>query len=278
MKVKFYGTRGSVPVCNPEFQEFGGNTTCFQISFPDTGRIAIIDAGTGIRDLGKALVDAGHRQDEIFIFFTHFHWDHIQGFPFFAPAFDPNQKINILALGKGRKVTNLRKIFATTMQSEYFPVRLDSMGASFKFLHLDKDSEYFQSARGPFTKVTANRHNHPGGAYGLRVERQGKVLVICTDIEHGDEIDPNVVKFSRGADLLIHEAQYTTAELKSRRGWGHSSYEQALQVAEMAGVKMLAITHHDPDHDDEFLRQMEQECQRRFPHCILAREQMEIAL
>jgi len=125
MKVKFYGTRGSIPVCNPEFQEFGGNTTCFQIGFPDTGRIAIVDAGTGIRDLGKALVAAGHQQDEIFISFTHFHWDHIQGFPFFAPAFNPGQKINILALGKGRRVTNLRRIFATQMQAEYFPVQLD---------------------------------------------------------------------------------------------------------------------------------------------------------
>ncbi|MCI0694946.1 MBL fold metallo-hydrolase [candidate division KSB1 bacterium] len=278
MKVKFYGTRGSIPVCNPEFQEFGGNTTCFQISFPDTGRITIIDAGTGIRDLGKALVAAGHQQDEIFIAFTHFHWDHIQGFPFFAPAFDPGQKINILALGKGRKVTNLRGIFATQMQAEYFPVQLDSMGAHFEFMRVDKASEYFYGDEGTFTKVTANRHNHPGGAYGFRVERQGKVLVICTDIEHGDKIDPNVVKLSQGADLLIHEAQYTNEELKSRRGWGHSSYEQALQVAEMAGVKMLAITHHDPDHDDAFLRRMEQECQRRFPHCVLAREKMEIAL
>ena len=278
MKVKFYGTRGSVPVCNPEFQEFGGNTTCFQISFPDTGQIAIIDAGTGIRDLGKAFVAAGQQQDEIFIAFTHFHWDHIQGFPFFAPAFDPGQKINILALGKGRRITNLRRIFATQMRAEYFPVQLDCMGASFEFLHLDKASEYFYGDHGTLTKVTANRHSHPGGAYGFRVERQGKVLVICTDIEHGDEIDPNVVKLSQGADLLIHEAQYTNAELKSRRGWGHSSYEQALQVAAMAGVKMLAITHHDPDHDDAFLRQMERECQRQFSHCILAREKMEITL
>ncbi|MGH7453608.1 MAG: MBL fold metallo-hydrolase, partial [bacterium] len=222
MKIKFYGTRGSIPVCNPEFQEFGGNTTCFQISFPDTGRVTIIDAGTGIRDLGKALVVAGHQQDEIFIAFTHFHWDHIQGFPFFAPAFNPGQKINILALGKGRKVTNLRRIFATPMQAEYFPVQLDSMGAHFEFMRVDKASEYFYGDEGTFTKVTANRHNHPGGAYGFRVERQGKVLVICTDIEHGDEIDPNVVKLSQGADLLVHEAQYTNEELKSRRGWGHS--------------------------------------------------------
>lgn len=278
MKVKFYGTRGSIPVCDPQFQEFGGNTTCFQITFPDTGGIAIIDAGTGIRNLGKALVAAGHQQDEIFIGFTHFHWDHIQGFPFFAPAFNPEQKINILALGRGRKATNLRGIFKTQMQTEYFPVQLDNMGARFEFLQIDKSHEYFEDVHGETTKVTANRHNHPGGAYGFRLERLGKVLVICTDIEHGNAIDPHVVALAKGADLLIHEAQYTGEELKTKRGWGHSSYEQALQVAEMAGVKMLAITHHDPDHDDEFLRRRERECQQRFRACVLAREKMEIAL
>jgi phosphoribosyl 1,2-cyclic phosphodiesterase len=218
MKVKFYGTRGSLPVCDPQFQEFGGNTTCFQITFPDTGDISIIDAGTGIRDLGKALVEVSHQQDEIFIGFTHFHWDHIQGFPFFAPAFNPRQKINILALGQGRKVTNLRGIFKTQMQTEYFPVQLDNMGAHFEFLEIDKSREYFEDVHGEITKVTANRHNHPGGAYGFRLERLGKVLVICTDVEHGDAIDPNVVALAKGADLLIHEAQYTGEELKTKDG------------------------------------------------------------
>jgi phosphoribosyl 1,2-cyclic phosphodiesterase len=278
MKVKFYGTRGSIPVCDREFQEFGGNTTCFQIIFPDMERIAIVDAGTGIRDLGKALLAAGYEQNEIFIAFTHFHWDHIQGFPFFAPAYDPSRRINILALGKGRKTKNLQEIFRTQMQTEYFPVQLENMGARFEFLQIDKTSEYFQDINGDTTKVTANRHNHPGGAYGFRVERLGKVLVICTDVEHGDAIDPNIVALSRGADLLIHEAQYTSEEYKTRKGWGHSSYEQAMQVAEMAGVKILAITHHDPDHNDEFLRRMERECQQRFPDCVFARDKMEIAL
>jgi ribonuclease BN (tRNA processing enzyme) len=184
----------------------------------------------------------------------------------------------MLALGKGRKVTNLRGIFKTQMQTEYFPVQLDNMGARFEFLKIDKSCEYFEDDHGEITKVTANRHNHPGGAYGFRLERLGKVLVICTDVEHGDAIDPNVVALAKGADLLIHEAQYTGEELKTKRGWGHSSYEQALQVAEMAGVKMLAITHHDPDHDDAFLRRRERECQQRFRACVLAREKIELVL
>ena len=275
IKVKFYGTRGSISVCGPKFQEFGGNTTCIQITDMKTNRIGIFDAGTGIRDLGNDLVASGHEQDQIFIVFTHFHWDHIQGFPFFTKAYDPKQKINIFTMGKGKNNDEIRGLFTTLMQSEYFPVPFDKMGASFEFMHPDVLSGIF----GPLqVKITANRHNHPGGAYGYRIEREGKVLVFCTDIEHGDEIDQNVVELCKDADLLIHDAQYTSEELKVKKGWGHSSYEQAIQVAEMAGVKQLAITHHDPDHDDEFLLGMEKQCQERFPNCVLAREKMEIEI
>jgi len=275
IKVKFYGTRGSISVCGPKFQEFGGNTTCLQITDMKTNRIGIFDAGTGIRDLGNDLVASGHEQDQIFIVFTHFHWDHIQGFPFFTKAYDPKQKINIFTMGKGKNNDEIKGLFTTLMQSEYFPVPFDKMGASFEFMHPDVLSGIF----GPLqVKITANRHNHPGGAYGYRIEREGKVLVFCTDIEHGDEIDQNVVELCKDADLLIHDAQYTSEELKVKKGWGHSSYEQAIQVAEMAGVKQLAITHHDPDHDDEFLLGMEKQCQERFPNCVLAREKMEIEI
>jgi len=276
MKIKFYGTRGSTPVCNPECQEFGGNTTCIQITIRDTGNIGVIDAGTGIRDLGNDFIASGHKQEEISILYSHFHWDHIQGFPFFAPAFNPEQGISIFALGKGRKIKDLKGIFETQMQKEYFPVQLDNMGARFEFNLSDNDTEVFKLVKD--IKVTANRHNHPGGAFGYRIERNNKVLVICTDVEHGEKIDMNVVELSKGADLLIHEAQYTSEELKTKKGWGHSSYEQAIQVAEMADVKRLAITHHDPDHDDKFLTKIEKKCQVKFPDCVLAREKMEIEI
>jgi len=240
-----------------------------------TNRICIFDAGTGIRDLGNDLVASGHEQDEIFIVFSHFHWDHILGFPFFALACNPKQRINIIDMGKDRNIEDLRGLFTILMQSEYFPVPLDKMGVHLEFMQPDVSSGIFGSLH---VKVTANRHNHPGGAYGYRLEREGKVLVICTDIEHGDEIDQNVVELCKGADLLIHEAQYTSEELKTKKGWGHSSYEQAIQVAEMAGAKKLAITHHDPEHDDEFLLEIEKQCQARFPNCVLARDKMEIEI
>jgi phosphoribosyl 1,2-cyclic phosphodiesterase len=278
MKLKFYGARGSIPVCDTGFQQFGGNTTCFQITFVDTNRIAIIDAGTGLRNLGRDVRAIGHQQDQLVIAFTHFHWDHIQGFPFFGPAYDPEQKIRLLTVGKGQTIGNLREIFEVPLQSQYFPVQLDRMGAQFEFLKVEDATRHFTAVNNVETTVTGQRHNHPGGAYGFRIERGGKVLVICTDVEHGDEIDPQVVALSRGADLLVHDAQYTAEELQMHRGWGHSSFDQAMQVAEMAGVKQLAMTHHDPEHDDDFLLRMEKLCQERFPNTQFAREGMEIVL
>ena len=278
MKMKFYGVRGSVPVCDAGFQQFGGNTTCFQITFTDINQIAIIDAGTGIRKLGRDLQLMGHKQEQIVLAFTHFHWDHIQGFPFFAPAYESDQKITLLTMGEGQTVANLREIFETQMQSVYFPVQLDHMGASFRFVQLQKATEHFKSLNEEPTVITSQKLNHPGGCYGLRIERNGKVLVICTDVEHGDEVDPLVVKLAQGADLLVHDAQYTAEELPQRRGWGHSSYDQAMQVAEMAGAKRVAMTHHDPDHDDEFLLRLEKLCQERFKECVVAREGTELEL
>ena len=152
------------------------------------------------------------------------------------------------------------------------------MGAKFEFMKVEDASKHFTGVNDVETKVTGQRHNHPGGAYGFRIERKGKVLVICTDVEHGEQIDPRVVELSRGADLLVHDAQYTAEELRTHRGWGHSSFDQAMQVAEMAGVKHLVVTHHDPEHDDEFLARMEKLCQGRFASTQFAREGMEIVL
>jgi phosphoribosyl 1,2-cyclic phosphodiesterase len=272
MKLKFYGTRGSIPVCERDYLEFGGNTTCIKIT-DESGEIAILDAGSGIRNLGIDLIKDGFDQPELFIGFTHFHWDHIQGFPFFAPAYNPDMVINLLAMGKGRKIDDLAGIFQGQMQQEYFPVPLEGMGATFNFLQTNQDELKVND-----TKVRVIKQNHPGDSYGYRIEVDGQVVVICTDIEHGNAVLPEIVEFCKNADLLVHEAQYTSEELESHRGWGHSSYEQAIEVAERAGVKKLAITHHAPEHNDAFLAKMEIECQKRFPNCVLAREYMEIIL
>jgi phosphoribosyl 1,2-cyclic phosphodiesterase len=272
MKVKFYGTRGSIPVSDQAFLEFGGNTTSIKIT-RDNGRVAILDAGSGIRKLGKDILLEDLHQNDLFIAFSHFHWDHIQGFPFFEPAYDPDMIINILALGKNREITNLKGIFKGQMEAQYFPVPLNSMGAKFNFLQVNRNKLIINDA-----VIRVIKQNHPGGSYGYRMEDNGKSLVILTDIEHGDNVLPEIVEFCKNADLLIHEAQYTDKELAAHRGWGHSSHTQAIEVAEKAGVKKLVMTHHNPDHEDAFLTKLERECQKRLPNCLLAREKMEIVV
>jgi len=273
-RIKFFGVRGSIPVCGEEFQKFGGNTTCILLEGPK--RTVILDAGTGIRELGKEMAQDPHLGIDrpCFLAFSHFHWDHIQGLPFFIPAYDSRRTFTISAIGRERRGLDLRSIFETQMQEEYFPVSLDGMGAKIEFLETSED---YLSMEKAFIRVI--KHNHPGGAYSYRLQDiEGKVVVCCTDIEHGERIDPRIVALARDADVLIHEGQYTPEELPRYRGWGHSSWAQAVEVAEQAKVKRLIITHHDPDHNDAFLRDVEKQCQARFPGAVLAREKMEVVI
>ncbi len=271
--VKFYGTRGSIPISEPGFYEFGGNTTCLALTNNFSDRIAIIDAGTGIRKLGKEIERDNKYGKEIYLAFTHFHWDHIQGFPFFKPAYNPDRILNIITMGRDRPLKDIKSLFDFQMHEVYFPVKLDEMGAEMHFLMPRDEIELFGE-----TVVTVRKHNHPGTAYSMRFYWREKVIVFCTDIEHGKKIDQRIVNLARGADILIHDAQYTTEELETHLGWGHSSYEQALEVAEQADCRKLVLTHHDPDHNDEFLIKMEKKCQERFKDCVLAREGMEITV
>jgi len=272
MILTIHGTRGSIPVCEPEFQEFGGNTTCFSIYRKDINRTAVIDAGTGIRNLGKELIKNPDRQRRITIGFSHFHWDHIQGFPFFLPAYDKDCMLNILSVGDTSE-KELKSILQAQMHSEYFPIPMSKMGGKFNFTNI---GEEYVDVHG--TNVKIIKQNHPGGSYGVRLELLGRSMVICTAVEHKDPISEDFIQFCSNADLLIHDAQYTDEELKTRAGWGHSSYTQAIEVAERAAVKMLVMTHHDPDHDDEFLKMQEKICQDRFKDCELAREGIEYNL
>jgi len=272
MKVKFYGVRGSLPVCGREFEKYGGNTTCIRILRESVNRVAILDAGTGIRNLGKELIAEGISQHIINIVFSHFHWDHIQGFPFFAPAYCADQKIGILTFGRKGKIKNLKEIFSMQMQKEFFPIKLDKMGAQFEFLNYGEKQIIFGA------KVTsiAQYHKHKRGSYGFKLEDEGVSLVICTDIEHKKGINKEIVEFARDADLLIHDGQYTNEEYKKFKGWGHSTWQQAVEVATLANAKKLIVTHHDPDHNDDFLDRIEMECKKLFPNSAFAKEGMEV--
>jgi phosphoribosyl 1,2-cyclic phosphodiesterase len=274
MKVTFYGARGSIPVSGREYLQFGGNTSCIFIAF-ENGRVAILDAGTGIRKLGNDFqIKSIEQYDNIFIGLSHTHWDHIHGFPFFKPGYDKRRHFTIAICGKDRKITSLEGIFEAQMHHAYFPVPLDKMGAAFTFWQPDATTHKTPSG----VHITATRHNHPAGAYSYRIEEGSKVLVYCTDIEHGEQIDMNIVSLAKNADLLIHDAQYSPEELKEKKGWGHSSWDQAIEVAEKAEVKKLALFHHDPEHEDPFLLDAEKECKNKFSRSFFAREGMEITI
>ncbi len=272
MLIKFYGTRGSIPVCEPEYQTYGGNTPSILIQ--SENGIGILDAGTGIRNLGIDLINSDQfNSKQIFMLFSHFHWDHIQGFPFFLPAYDKKREIIIAAFGKGKNHENFKKILQKQMSEEYFPIPMEQMGAKMRFLHIDRDE-----FKNELFRIKANKHTHPGGAQSFRIEADGKSIVYATDVEHVNGIDEKLVKFSKNVDLLIHEAHYTNEELSVRKGWGHSSWEQAIEVARKANAGQLIITHHNPDHDDNFLLDVERQAKEKFENVRLAREKMEIIL
>jgi ribonuclease BN (tRNA processing enzyme) len=174
-------------------------------------------------------------------------------------------------MGSERKYKNLKQIFSAQMQEEYFPVELDAMGAQFEFLNWGNKETFYSTS----VIAAPQHHKTPGGSYGLRIVNESHVLVVCTDIEHPDKIDENIVTLARDADILIHDGQYTDEEYKKYKGWGHSTWRQAVELAIRANVKKLIITHHDPDHNDDFLDSMEMECKKEFANSLFAKEGIE---
>ncbi|MBX5490171.1 MAG: MBL fold metallo-hydrolase [Chloroflexi bacterium] len=259
MQVRFWGTRGSIAVPGPTTVRFGGNTSCVEMRTA-AGELFIFDSGTGIRALGQALLAAGGPVRG-HILLSHTHWDHIQGFPFFAPAFVAGNEFTIYA---GRDLDrDLESVLAGQMEYTYFPVRLADMGATVHFRDLDEGEYAIGGAR-----VQVQYLNHTSLTMGYRVQADDRVLVYATDTEPHDrtprpldrrgqalwpvhEGDRRFVEFIRGADLLITDAQYLAEEFPQKLGWGHSSVEHAVDFAVAAQVRRLALFHHDPGRTDE---------------------------
>lgn len=256
--LRLWGTRGSVPVSNPRFARHGGNTSCLEINCGD--EIVIIDAGTGIRDLGLELAANPPRTLRLFI--GHTHWDHIQGFPFFAPAYTPGFEIHVYgASGFGK---DLHSIFRGQLDRDYFPVELTDMQAKIEFHPLGIEPMRVCDAH-----VSWEFMNHPGATVGFRIETPHTCLAYITDNEFlkgylgppgeveldGPVMAPfrKIVDFVKGVDVLIHEAQYTNEEYLKKTGWGHSSLSNACALVAAAKIPKWIVTHHDPLHDDEFL-------------------------
>lgn len=260
MKVKFWGTRGSIPTPGPATLKYGGNTSCVEIRTADN-TIIILDAGSGIRELGKHLIASSNGPVEGHIMFSHTHWDHIQGFPFFGPAFMPGNRFTLYGATTLEK--GLEAALAGQMEHTYFPVRLDQLAANIYFKEFDEGSLQVGSAT-----VSHYYLNHPSVCLGYRIDADGASVVYATDTEPVSESLDNdyergLIEFARGADLLIHDAMYTYEEFQKKHGWGHSYPEYVVKIAEACGAKRLELFHHDPEHNDEVIRSFEEMCRRK---------------
>ena len=252
MKVRFWGVRGSIASPGPRTVRYGGNTPCVEIRAAD--RLMIVDAGTGIRELGLSLMkEAAGAPIEGSLFIGHTHWDHIQGFPFFTPLYLPTSRFSVYGMhGTTRPFLD---VMSGQMNSTYFPVQLKDLGSKPEFVELNAPVMI-----GP-VKVSYHFLNHPGITVGYRFEHDGKTVSYISDHEpyaklnakgdFSDKEDAAVARFVAGSDLLICEAQYTAVEYKLRRGWGHSTFDDVLDLALKAGAKRVALFHHDPAHDDD---------------------------
>jgi phosphoribosyl 1,2-cyclic phosphodiesterase len=244
LRVTCWGTRGSIPAPGPATVRFGGNTSCVEVRA--AGCRLIFDAGTGIRALSGRVAAEGRPLDA-HLFVSHYHWDHIQGFPFLAQLYEPATRLRVHGPMQG--TVPVDEALEGQMSPLYFPVPLEAIAASVEFATADGNPWL-----GDGVRVDAFRVNHPGVTYGYRVTAAGATAVYVPDNELGDAPDPawyqGLVEFVRGADLLLHDAMLTTPEYVRRHGWGHSTFEQAVRLAEEGGVRRLRLFHHAPDRTD----------------------------
>ena len=275
MQIKFWGVRGSIASGSPTTAGIGGNTTCVEVRCGD--ELIIIDTGTGVRDLGMALMK--EMPLKATILFSHVHWDHIQGFPFFGPFFIPGNEFRVF--GGTSLPTTIKEVLNQQMAPPYFPVKIDLFGSKITY-HDVKPGDVIE---GNSYKVTLAPLLHPNGCYAYRIDYQGKTMVFSTDCEHyEDRPNKNLIELSKDADVLIYDAQYTEDEYYglngqfSRKGWGHSTMQEGVKVAKAANVKKLVLFHHDPSHDDNFIKQIEAESRQFFPESIAAYEGLQIDL
>jgi len=272
MLVRFWGVRGSTPTPQPENLRYGGNTSCVEVRI--NGQIYILDCGTGFRILGKHLQrETGGKPLAAHIFLSHFHWDHIQGIPFFRPLYEhPSHQF---AFHSSRRTRSLQQVMEEQMASPYFPVAISEMKAQRNFYDIEEGVTRFEGAT-----MRAQWLNHPQGCMGFRLETRAGTLVYATDNEPGDEyFDKAVRQLAEGADVLIYDAQYLPEEYEAqRRGWGHSHWREAVKVVMESGAKELVLFHHDPDHDDRLIDKVVQEARNYFPRVRAASEGMEIRI
>lgn len=268
--IQFWGVRGSIACPGPETVRYGGNTPCIEMRVG--GERLIFDGGTGLRVLGQSMLS--QMPVEAHMFFTHSHWDHIQGVPFFVPAFAPGNCFHIYGTrSPAPDCKTIKERLTEQMHHPNFPVPFQVMKADFKF----HDLEVGEKIEIGEILVESAKLNHPGEALGYRVNWRGYAAAYITDTEHfAEKLDQNVLWLARNADVMIYDATYTDEEYHSptmsKVSWGHSTWQEAVKVAIAANVKKLVIFHHDPLHNDDFLDQVGEQAAEQFPNTFMARE------
>lgn len=305
MKIRFWGVRGSIPCPGTQTVRYGGNTLCMELRFKDADRLIIIDAGSGIRELGNFLLANDMRKGPLKteIYLSHTHWDHIMGFPFFTPIYIPSTSLKVFGpvTHEGESVESM---VGGQMTYRYFPIRRQELAADIEYLNLKEGERDI----GDGITLSCKYLNHPVLCLGYRFSYKGKVFCTAFDTEPFRNLfctDPNdpaydealalegqlvaeeqnalLEQFLRGADLVVHDAQYTRQEYENGKiGWGHTDMEYALEAATRAGVKRLVFTHHEPMRIDAELEELEKrfraDRQPEMPEIFFAREGMEIEL
>jgi phosphoribosyl 1,2-cyclic phosphodiesterase len=268
MKVTFWGVRGSYPQCQPAYAKVGGHTSC--VSLEADGQYLIFDAGTGIIEAGDEVVKRGLKKASLLI--SHPHADHISGLAFFKPFHQPDFEMTIVASGLlSEEGKGIEAILSTAISPPYFPISWDQISSKRTMIDVPVGSQFSLG----HLKVSTLALDHPGGSVGYRVDREDQSVCYITDTAHTPgKLNQELVEFIHRTDLLIYDATFTEQEFAAMPAWGHSTWNQAIAVAKAAAVQEVALFHHNPDHDDAFMADIEDQARAHFSRTFVARQGM----
>ena len=273
--IKFWGVRGSNPTPDADKIKYGGDTSCVEIRTA-LNDVIVLDMGTGIRNLGKKILSDSSYPKEINIFLSHYHWDHIMGFFYFKPLYNSNYTINIY--GHNSK-TPISMVSDLLTNKNFWPVDKELYKANINFIEMSETTNQEKLIKINKTKVYYSLHPHPNGTNSLKIDTGNQKIVYITDCEHPEgALNPNVVAIAKECDLLIHDSHFSINDLSKYRGWGHSSWKQAVDVAITAEAKQLILFHHSPNYDDSQIELNEKNAQKKFINTIASYQGLTIDL